>query len=152
MITSTIIVISGIMGLLWIKQVHNNFTKLVNIMLSVSAISMAIPYLDISSYSHYSIAFFSLLASFEATNSFSMKRQQVIFMVISGITFFALSLASLFPISFEIPYWLFSLAFLSAFAFYWKSKKKNIFSRTGILIVWSGIAVAWLISPLLSMF
>lgn len=147
MITSTIIVISGIMGLLWVKQVHNNFTRLVNIMLSVSAISTAI-----SSYSPYGIAFFSLLASFEATNSFSMKRQQVIFMVISGITFFALSLASLFPIPFEIPYWLFSLVFLSAFAFYWKSKKKNIFSRTGILIVWSGIALAWLISPLLSMF
>jgi hypothetical protein len=121
-------------------------------MLSLSAISSAIPYFGISSYSPYAISFFSLLASFEATSSFSMKRPHVGFMVISGITFFVLSMTLLFPIPFEIPYWVFSLLFLIAFSFLWKTKKNNIYSRVGILIVWSGISIAWLVSPLLLMF
>jgi hypothetical protein len=152
MITSTIIALAGVMGLLWMKKVRNNFTKLVNAMLGLSAISILISYLGISSYSPYAIAFFSLLASFEATSSFSMNRQQVIFMIVSGITFFVLSITMLFPAPFEIPYWAFSILFLLAFVFHWKTKKKNIYSRVGILIVWSGISIAWLVSPLLSMF
>ena len=152
MITSTIIAVSSATGLLWIKKVRNNFTKLVNIMLSLSAISIAIPYFGISSYSPYAIAFFSLLASFEATTSFSMNRPQVLFMIVSGIAFFGLSLTSLFSMPFEIPYWLFSSFFLIAFAYCWRVKKRKIYSRVGILIVWSGISIAWLTSPLISMF
>lgn len=152
MITSTIIAVSGVMGLLWIKKVRNNFTKLVNVMLSFSAISIAIPYFGIASYAPYAIAFFSLLASFEATNSFSLNKSQVHFMVISGIAFFGLSLTLLFQIPFQIPYWLFSSLFLIAFAYCWKVKKRNVYSRVGILIVWSGVSIAWLINPLISMF
>jgi hypothetical protein len=152
MITSTIIALAGVMGLLWIKKIRNNFTKLVNAMLGLSAISIFVPYFGISSYSPYAIAFFSLLASFEATSSFSMQRPQVIFMVISGITFFVLSITLLLPAPFEIPYWAFSSLYLLAFAFHWKTKKKNIYSRTGILIIWGGISIAWLVSPLLLMF
>lgn len=152
MITSIIIALFGFFSLLWVKKTKNNFTKLVNTMLGISAMAMAIRYYGISDYAPFAITFFSFLASFEATNSFAMQRQQIVFFVLSGFLFGLLSIVLVYPLPFSFVSWPFVLLFFGLFAYHWSSHKKKIRSRLGILIAWIGLGLAELIIEVSAMF
>lgn len=152
MITSTIIAVLGVMSLLWTKKVRNNFTKIANLTLGLSAIAYAIPNFGISSYAPFFFGFFSLLASFESTNSFHLKRSQVIFFVLSGLIFAALTVSTKLPVPFDVPYWIFSLVFFIGLVYHLAFHSKKIHSRIGVLLAWSGMALFWIVSQVLLKF
>tara|TARA_R110000796_G_scaffold77585_1_gene173408 strand:+ start:138774 stop:139232 length:459 start_codon:yes stop_codon:yes gene_type:complete len=152
MIPSLIVVLAGFLGLLNVKKSRSQFTKLVIVLLGFSAIATAVNYYEISTYAPVAIGFFSLLASFESTSSFSMKRPQIIFFVLSGFGFFVFSLASVLPLDVYIIDWPFLILFFIGFGYHWHNHRKKLKSRIGVLIIWLGLALSWLFSQAASMF
>ncbi|KYG75446.1 hypothetical protein [Roseivirga echinicomitans] len=152
MISSLIVALAGVFGLLNVKKSRNQFTKVVIVLLGFSAIASVINYYEVSFYAPIAIGFFSLLASFESTSSFLMKRSQVAFFVLSGFGFFVFSMASVLPIDFSVLDWPFLILFFIGFGYQWYRHGEKIKSRMGILIVWSGLAISWLFNLVASMF
>lgn len=152
MVSSAIIALFGVLGLLRIGKVRNAFTQVVNIGLAISALALLVAYFGISQYATYAVAFFSLLASFEATNSFSLERQQIVFFVVSGIVFFFLSATSAITLPFNITVWPVLILYLCGFYYLAIKHYKRIRSRLGILIIWLGLILAWSVNEVLSMF
>ncbi|KOF02102.1 hypothetical protein AWW67_10390 [Roseivirga seohaensis] len=152
MISSLIIALAGVFGLFKLKKAKSQFTKLVIVLLGFSAIASVVNYYEISTYAPVAIGFFSLLASFESTSSFSMKKPQILFFVLSGLGFFIFSLASVLPLDVYIIDWPFLILFFIGLGYHWFNHGKKIKSRMGILIVWSGLAISWLFTLVASMF
>tara|TARA_R110001599_G_scaffold151792_5_gene336814 strand:- start:20960 stop:21418 length:459 start_codon:yes stop_codon:yes gene_type:complete len=152
MISSLIVALAGVLGLLNVKKSRSQFTKLVIVLLGFSAIASVVNYYEVSTYAPVAIGFFSLLASFESTSSFSMKRPQMAFFVLSGFGFFVFSMASVLPLDIYVLDWPFLILFFIGFGYHWYNHKTKLKSRVGILIIWSGLAFSWLFSLVVSMF
>ncbi|WP_323756624.1 hypothetical protein [Roseivirga sp.] len=152
MISSLIVALAGVFGLFNVKKSRSQFTKVVIVLLGFSAIASVVNYYEISSYAPIAVGFFSLLASFESTSSFSMKRSQVAFFVLSGFGFFVFSMASVLPMDFQVLDWPFLILFFVGFGYHWHKHGEKIKSRMGVLVVWSGLAISWLFTLIASMF
>lgn len=152
MIPSFIVALAGVFGLFKVKKSKSQFTKLVTVLLSLGAIASIVNYYEISTYSPVALGFFSLLASFESTSSFSMQRSQIVFFVLCGFGFFVFSIISVLPIEIKVFDWPFLLLFFIGLGYYWYYSKRKLRSRVGILIVWSGLAIARLFSLIVLMF
>jgi hypothetical protein len=61
-------------------------------------------------------------------------------------------LSTLLPLTFNIPFWIFSIAFLIPCTYHLFKNRKQVYSRAGVLIVWIGMSVSWLINQVILMF
>ncbi|MGW8123437.1 hypothetical protein ACV07N_12325 [Roseivirga echinicomitans] len=151
MTASLITAFGGVFGLLCLRLAKSNFTKFVIFLLAVSAIATVVNYKGVSTYAPMALGFCSLLASFESTSSYLMEKPQIIFFVLSGLGFFVFSMISILPLEIYLLDWPFLILFFIGFGYHWHNHRRKLWSRLGILVVWSGLAISWFYSLVTSL-
>lgn len=141
----TITIVTAFLALIWGGKVKKRTTQLATVLLAISSLVEYAPFIRGNHFGYYIFIFFSFFAAIECFNSLRLQlgHRAFFFAVAVVIAFFELSQTLSFP--FYIPTYPFSLLYLMAMAYLWFTHKRVIFSRFGILIVWAGLALKWLI-------
>lgn len=140
-----ITLITALLALVWSKNAKKKTTKIATILLAVSSLVQYDPYFGIRSYGIYLLIFFSFFAAIESMNSLRMTRAHHVFFLGSAsvVAFFQLIL--LIELPFYIPKYPFAILYLICFTLFWVFSSRKVFSRLGVLIVWLGVALKWLL-------
>lgn len=140
-----ITLITAFLALYWAKNAKKKTTKIATVLLAISSLVQFDPYFGIRSYGIYLLIFFSFFAAIESMNSLRMTRAHHLFFLGSAsvITIFQLILLIDFP--FYVPKLPFAILYFVCFTLFWVFSKRQIYSRLGVLIVWLGVALKWLL-------
>lgn len=144
----TITIVAAFLALIWGGRVKKRTTQMATILLAISSLVEYAPFIRGHSFGYYTFIFFSFFAAIESFNSIRLKasHRSFFFATASGIAFFELARQLSFP--FYIPTNLFAAAYLLLMGYFWFTAKKIIFSRFGVLIIWAGLAIKWLVALL----
>ena len=147
---STIISLGTILfGLIWSQQVPKPLTRRITVLLAITALLQFDTLIGLSSYSIYFITFASIMAGVEPSNSFYLRPYEKNFFLFSSLLFVALSIDSLLDISFQINRVYFGLVYLFAAVILLINDYNRVKSRLGIIIIWSGFAINWLLTVII---
>lgn len=140
-----ITVIAAVLALGWAGRAKKRTTKIATILLALSSLIEYDPYFGMRSYGIYFLIFFSFFAAIESLNSLRMTRAHHVFFLGSAITITFFQLIALVDFPFYVPKYPFSILYLTMLTFFWVFTKRKIFTRFGILMIWLGVALKWLI-------
>ncbi len=140
-----ITIITALFAIGWVRRAKKRTTKLATVLLALSTLIQYDPYFGLGGYGIYFIIFFSFFAAIESMNSLRMTRAHQLFFLGSAsvITIFQLILLIDFP--FYVPKLPFAILYFVCFTMFWVFSKRQIYSRLGVLIVWLGVALKWLL-------
>jgi hypothetical protein len=141
-----ITLITALLALGWAKNAKKRTTKIATVLLALSSLIAYDPYLGISSYGIYFLIFFSFFSAIESMNSLRMTWAHHLFFVGSAVVITLFQLMVLIDFPFYIPKYPFAIFYIVCLALLWYFSKRKIFSRFGVLLVWLGVAVKWLLT------
>lgn len=142
---STITFIACFFAFLWAGGVKKRNTQLATVLLALSSLIEHIPLYGLDNYGGYAFVFFSFFAAIETFNSLRMTVSQRMLFLSCAIVILFFELAYRLSFPFHIPKYPFAMLYLLVFFYTWKVSRKKIHSRLGVLIVWSGLALRWLL-------
>lgn len=149
MISSTITIACAIAALFLTRLSRKPLTRYVTIILSMSSIIYLDRFIGLASYGYLIFAFASILASVEPNNSLNLKVRHKTFFLIMGIVVVLLAAANFLKFEQYIPEYILGICYCVALAlFLLTDKKKRFKSRYGILVVWMGTAIKWILTIL----
>lgn len=140
-----ITLIIAFLALLWVKNAKKKTTKIATVLLAISSLVQYDPYFGIRTYGIYLLIFFSFFAAIESMNSLRMTRAHHLFFLGSASVITIFHVLSLIDFPFYIPKLPFAILYLVCLTLFWVFSKRKIYSRFGILIVWLGVALKWLL-------
>ncbi|OEK04176.1 hypothetical protein [Roseivirga misakiensis] len=140
-----ITLLAALIALIWAGKIKKRTTKLATVLLALSSLIDYTPYLKGYGIGQYTFIFFSFFAAIESYNSLRLSKGQRALFFSMPILIGFFELMDFVSLPFHIPRYPFGLLYLLAFAFYLLLAKKKIFSRAGVLIVWSAVALKWLL-------
>ncbi|MHA7101505.1 hypothetical protein [Roseivirga pacifica] len=146
MLTSTITIVCAIAALLLVTNANKRVTKLTTIALALASVLYLDPVIGIGPFGHYVFAFVSIIAAVEPSHSLNLKAYHKSFFVITGLVVVLFSLLTALRLPFYIPKLPFGVLYLAFFGYYFANDKRRLKSRLGILIVWAGLALRWVIT------
>jgi len=143
-----ITIIAALFALIWSKNAKKKTTKTATVLLALSSLIEYDPYFGLNHYAVYLLIFFSFFAAIESMNSLRLTRghQFFFFGCAAVITFFQLIYLIDFP--FYIPKYPFALLYMVGLIILWFFSKRKILTRLGVLAVWLGVALKWIVSTL----
>ncbi|MCE7995069.1 MAG: hypothetical protein HEP71_24030 [Roseivirga sp.] len=148
MLSTTLILISGVLGIFWSVKARNSFTKLSGLLLSVSSLAGLVNYLGIQNYAPYAIALFSLMAAYEPFDSARIKKHHKIYFGMSGVLFAVVVIDMHVTLPFNLILWpLVTLFFISTL---WvvKDGLKMIRTRLAYISIWVAQGLVCIINAL----
>jgi len=141
-----IILSSVLFGFIWAGRIRKRQTKLITVFLALASLSQLDPFIGVAQFSVYLITVASMLAAAEPSNSINLRSHQKAFFIVSAIPFVLLTLLDLSQISLQVDKrYLASVYLLMAFA-QLLYKRKKLRSRLGVIVIWAGIALSWLLA------
>lgn len=144
----TITIVAAFLALIWGGRVKKKTTQVATVMVAISSLVAYAPFIRGQDFGYYIFIFFSFFAAIECFNSLRLRSSHRAYFVITAsiIGFFELTRLMSFP--YYIPAYPFAIAYLLLMAYFWVTAKRMVFSRFGILIVWAGLAMKWLVALL----
>lgn len=141
----TITIVAAFLALIWGGRVKNRTTQFAAIMLAVSSLLEYAPFIRGHYFGYYFFIFFSFFAAIECFNSLRLKSSHRAYFVLTASVIAFFELARLLSFPYHIPTYPFAITYLLLMAYFWFTAKRIVFSRFGILIVWAGLAIKWLV-------
>ncbi|OEK01386.1 hypothetical protein BFP97_07580 [Roseivirga sp. 4D4] len=143
-----ITIVAAIFALVWSKNAKKKTTKIATVLLALSSLIQYDPYFGLRAYAIYFLIFFSFFAAIESMNSLRLTRGHQFFFLgcATVITFFQLIYLIDFP--FHIPKYPFALLYIAGLVILWIFSRRKILTRLGVLAVWLGIALKWMVEAL----
>lgn len=141
-----ITLITALLALGWAKNAKKQTTKIATVTLALSSLIAYDPYFGISSYGIYFLIFFSFFAAIESMNSLRMTRAHHLFFLGSATVIAFFQLILLIDLPFYIPKYPFAILYIASLALFWIFSKRLVLSRFGVLLVWLGVALKWLLA------
>ena len=146
MLSTAILLISGILGIFWASKARNPFTKLCSLLVSFGLLVLVIPHELSRSYGPYFVAFASLMAGFEPGSSRRITNGQKFFFGISGVVFAAVAVDRIIIWPIALEFWPMVLIYFAVFAIMANKDQKRLRTRLGTLVAWLGLGVDHLLS------
>ncbi len=140
-----ITIIAALFAIGWVRRAKKRTTKLATVLLALSTLVQYDPYFGIGGYGIYFLIFFSFFAAIESMNSLRMTRAHHLFFVGSASTIALFQLMFLIDFPFYIPKYPFAILYMLALTLFWVFSRRKILTRLGVLIVWLGVALKWLV-------
>ena len=132
-------------ALLLVGNAKNRTTQLSTVLLALSSLISYIPFYGVDRYGVYIFVFFSFFASIETFNSLRLTIGHRVFFFASAAVILLFELMNSMSLFF-LPKYPFALLYLLVLAYLWKTSKRKIYSRMGVLVVWAGVALKWLLA------
>ena len=145
MLTSTITIVSALAALLLVAKARKRVTKLTTVFLALSSLIYLDPIIGVGPYGVYVFAFVSIVAAVEPSHSLNLKPEHKSFFAITGLIVVLLTIVSTLKLPFVVPKYPFGLLYLAVLAYFYATSKKRLQSRMGVLVVWAGLALRWVI-------
>lgn len=146
MLSTAILLATGILGLYWAFKAQNLFTKFTSGTLCLSVLLLIIPYGPVRAYSPYVLALTSLFAGFEPGSSMRIKTYHKVFFGAFGVIFAAMAVDRVITWPFfDLQFWPMALLYLAILAYFLNSDFKMIRTRLGTVFAWAGMALDYLI-------
>ncbi len=143
-----ITIIAALFALIWSKNAKKRTTKTATVLLALSSLIEYDPYFGLNHYSVYFLIFFSFFAAIESMNSLRLTRGHQFFFLGCALVIAFFQLIYLINFPFYIPKYPFALLYMVGLIILWVFSKRKIITRLGILVVWLGVAIKWVISAL----
>lgn len=143
-----ITLVTAFSALYLVQNVKKKMTKAAVVLLVISSLIEYDPYFGIGRYGIYFIIFFSFFAAIESLNSMRMTRVHNAFFLGSAIVIALFELLILIGFPFDIPKYPFAFFYLIGFSLCYMLSRRKIFTRLGVLVVWLGVALKWLLPHL----
>lgn len=148
MLSTTLILISGVLGIFWSVKARNSFTKLSGLMLSVSSLAVLVNYLGIQNYAPYAIALFCLMAAYEPFDSARIKKHHKIYFGLSGVLFAVVVIDMHVTLPFSLTLWPLVTLFFISTAWIIKDELKMVRTRLAYVCVWVAQGLICIINAL----
>lgn len=136
MLSTTLILISGALGIFWSLKARNSFTKLTGLLLSVSSLATLVSSFGIQNYASYALALFCLMAAYEPFDSARIKRYHKIYFGLSGVLFTVVAIDMHVSLPFTLILWPFVVLFFISTAWLTNQGLKMIRTRLAYISVW----------------
>lgn len=141
-----ITIIAALFALVWSKNAKKKTTKVATVLLALSSLIEYDPYFGLSSLSIYLLIFFSFFAAVESRNSIRLTRaHQFFFLGCAGVIAF-FQLLDLIDFPFFIPKYPFAILYVISLIVLLTFSRRKILTRLGILAVWLGLALKWIVN------
>lgn len=144
----TITIVAAFLALIWGGRVKKRTTQLATVLLAISSLVEYAPFIRGYNFGHYVFIFFSFFAAIECFNSLRLKFSHQAYFVVTPLVIGFFELAKQMSFPYYIPTYPFAVAYLFLMGYFWFTVKRIVFSRFGILIVWAGLAIKWLVALL----
>jgi len=146
MLSTIILLTSGVLGIFWTSKVRNQFTKFCAFLISIAVLTLIIPHHLTRSYGPYFLAFACFMAGFEPGSSRRIKTFHKIYFGISGVLFAAVAVdrVIIWPLM-DIQFWPLLLLFLIVTGLFMVKDPKMVKTRLTYLYVWIGMGLDHLI-------
>lgn len=136
MLSTTLILISGALGILWSLKARNSFTKLTGLLLSVSSLATLVSSYGIQSYGSYALALFCLMAAYEPFDSSRIKKYHKIYFGLSGILFAVVTIDMHISLPFVLILWPLVTLYFIATIWLLNQGLKTIRTRLAYISIW----------------
>lgn len=136
MLSTTLILISGAMGIFWSLKARNSFTKLTGLLLSVSSLATLVGYFGIQNYAFYALALFCLMAAYEPFDSARIKQYHKIYFGLSGVLFAVVAIDMHVSLPFTLTLWPFVALFFVSTIWLINQGLKMIRTRLAYISIW----------------
>ena len=145
MLSTAILLFSGVMGLYRSTKAPNPFTKFSTVLLSGACLSLIVPHDLARAYAPYFMAFACFMAGFEPGNSRRLKTIHKTFFGVFGIIFAFVVVDRVLTWPIALVFWPLVLIYFGALIWLLTKDQKMLRTRMGIIIVWCGLALDHLI-------
>ncbi len=148
MLSTILILISGVLGIYWSVKARNSFTRLTGFLLSVSSLATLVNAFGLNNYAGYAVALFSLMAAYEPTDSTRIKKHHKIYFGLSGILFAIVTIDMSVSLPFTLILWPFVLLFFIASAWLLDQGLKMMRTRLAYVSIWMAQGLICIIDAL----
>ncbi|GAB5528009.1 MAG: hypothetical protein Roseis2KO_58810 [Roseivirga sp.] len=148
MLSTSLILISGVLGIFWSLKARNSFTKLSGLLLSVSSLATLVGSFGIQNYASYALALFSLMAAYEPFDSARIKRYHKIYFGLSGVLFAVVAIDMHVSLPFTLILWPFIVLFFVSTALLMNQGLKMIRTRLAYISIWVGQGIICILDAL----
>ena len=139
--SSTLMILGAVFGVYWVSKSNNRAVQFAGLMLSLSLFLKFVPVGFISQYADYPLAFFTLFAGFEPTNSFRFKRLHKLSFGYASVTIFLFLVKALIELPLKFPFEVLLLPIPIITFWLWRNEKKVVYQRISYMIIWSTLAI-----------
>lgn len=148
MLSTTLILISGVLGIFWSIKARNSFTKLTGLLLSVSSLSTLVGYMGVNDLAPYALALFSLMAAYEPSDSARIKKHHKIYFGLSGVLFAVVTIDMHISLPFVLIIWPFVVLYFIATVWLLNKELKVVRTRLAYISVWVAQGLVCIINAL----
>ena len=141
MLSTTILLISGVLGVYRALKAQNPFTKFSALIVSVACLSLIIPHGLAGAYAPYFMAFTCFIAGFEPGNSRRLQNFHKAFFGISGVVFAFVAIDRVLVWPVNLQFWPLVLIFFGVLGWIVSKDPKKIRTRLGAIAVWCGLGL-----------
>ena len=141
MLSTTILLISGVLGIYWALKAQNPFTKFNSLIVSVACLSLIVPHATARAYAPYFTAFACFIAGFEPGNSRRLKNMHKVFFGASGVVFAFVVVDRVLIWPVDLQLWPLVIIYFMMAAWLLMKDQKKLRTRLGAIIAWCGLGL-----------
>jgi len=130
---------------LWAGKIKKRTTQWTTVLLAFSSLIDFVPFFKGYQVGQYIFIFFSFFAGIESLNSLRLTiAHRILFLATPTIIAF-FELIERLSVPYYIPKYPFVLIYFATIIYFWWSSRNKVSSRLGIIIIWAGLALKWLV-------
>lgn len=148
MLSTIIVLISGVLGIFWSFKARNSFTKLTGSLLAIASMASVVNYASIHNYAFYAVSLFCLMAAYEPFDSTRIKKRHRVYFALSGVLFAVVTIDTNVVLPFLLILWPFVVAFFIVTIWMIVDEPKMIRTRLGYICVWLGLGLLCIVNAI----
>ncbi len=139
---------SILFAFVWAVGIKRPLTQRITVFLAFVSLLQFDTFIGLSTYSFYAITFASILAGIEPGNSLNLKPYQKNFFLATSYIFILFTLENILNFPFTINRAYFGGLYLLVAGIVVLKGFKRVRSRVGVIVIWAGFALNWLLTSL----